>query len=117
MDPPASPDQTVEMRTDRRVEVVIPIEIQIMVEVPGAGETRGATENMSCSGMLARLNGPVQPDTRCRVHFLGSEDVTPSKVFGRVTRIAKSRFGYAVAFRFESPVQLKVTPRPPTRRI
>lgn len=116
MDSPASPDETVEMRAEPRVEVIIPIEMQIMIEVPGAGKISGASENVSCGGMLARLNGPVQPDTRCQIHFLGSEDVTPRRVFGRVIRIAKSRFGYSVAFRFERPVQLKATPPPPRKR-
>jgi len=116
MDLPASPDETVEMRAEPRLEVIIPIEMQIMIEVPGAGKISGASENVSCRGMLARLNGPIEPDTRCQVHFLGSEDVTPSHVFGRVIRIAKSRFGYSVAFRFERPVQLKVAPPPPRNR-
>ena len=109
-------EQTVEMRAERRVEVIIPIEMQVMIEVPGAGKISGATENMSCIGMLARLNGPIQPDSRCQVHFLSARDVSPSQVFGRVTRVAKSRFGYSVAFRFERPVQLNVTPPPPKKR-
>jgi hypothetical protein len=106
-------DRTVELRSEKRLEVVIPIEMQVVVEVPGAGRVRGATENMSCSGMLARLNGPVRPDSRCQVHFLNEEEVQPSRVFGRVVRIAKSRFGYSVAFRFETPVQLQVAPGQP----
>jgi hypothetical protein len=109
-------DRTVELRSERRVEVIIPIEMQVVVEVPGAGKVRGATENMSCSGMLARLNGPVQPDSRCQVHFLSDEDVQPSRVYGRVIRIAKSRFGYSVAFRFERPVEIKVTPQTPRKK-
>jgi hypothetical protein len=116
MAPPASPDMTVEMRAERRVEVIIPMEMQVMIEVPGAGKVSGATENMSCNGMLARLNGPVQPDSRCQVHFLGTDDVAPSQVFGRIIRIAKSRFGYSVAFRFERPVQLRVAPPRPKKR-
>ena len=116
MDSPASPEQTVEMRAERRVEVIIPIEMQVMIEVPGAGKIAGATENMSCSGMLARLNGPIQPESRCQVHFLSARDVSPSQVFGRVIRVVKSRFGYSVAFRFERPVELKVTPPPPKKR-
>ncbi len=115
-DTPAPLDQTVEMRAERRVEVIIPIEMQVMIEVLGAGKIAGATENMSCSGMLARLNGPIQPDSRCQVHFLSARDVSPSQVFGRVIRVSKSRFGYSVAFRFERPVELKVTPPPPKKR-
>ncbi len=115
-DQPAALDQTVEQRAEQRVEVIIPIEMQIVIEVPGAGKVRGATENMSCSGMLARLNGPIPPDSRCQVHFLSAEDITPSQVSGRVIRIAKSRYGYSVAFRFERPVQIRVTPLPPKKR-
>ncbi len=43
MAPPASPDMTVEMRAERRVEVIIPMEMQVMIEVPGAGKVSGAT--------------------------------------------------------------------------
>ena len=115
-DSKAPPDPTVELRSEQRVEVIVPIEMQVAIEVPGTGRIAGATENMSGSGMLARLNGPVQRDSRCRVNFLSAADVEPNQVFGRVTRVAKSRFGYSVAFRFERPVRLKVTPPPRKQR-
>ena len=107
-------DRTVELRAEQRVEVIIPIEMQIVIEVPGGGKVRGATENVSCNGMLARLNGPVQRDSRCEVQFLGSVNMEPDRVFGRVIRVAKSRYGYAVAFRFERPVRINVM-APPQR--
>ena len=115
-DSKAPPDPTVELRSEQRVEVIVPIEMQVAIEVPGTGRITGATENMSFSGMLARLNGPVPLDSRCQINFLSAGDVVPNQVFGRVIRIAKSRFGYSVAFRFERPVRLTVEPPPQERR-
>ena len=115
-DSPVAPGGVVEQRSDERVEVIIPIEMQVVIEVLGAGKISGATENISCSGMLARLNGPIQPNSRCQLHFLSAADVSPSHVYGRAIRVAKSRFGYSVAFRFEHPVEIKVAPRPSKNR-
>lgn len=103
------PDQTIELRSDPRLEISIPIEIQVEVQPTNEEPIRGATENISRNGMLARLNGHVQENVPCKVRFLNPRDIEPGELHGMVRRVGKSRFGYSVAIEFDEPVRFKIS--------
>ena len=99
----------VERRKFPRQEAALDMELEI--EIYGfEGESRpffasGKTINISRSGVLARLDVPVQQGSVCKLFFSRTGDqVRPHHVAGRVARMTASADEYLIAVEFDEPL-------------
>jgi len=90
----------VEERAYPRVEVVVPVEIDVE---PGGITTSGNVVNLSRSGLLASVHHRISVGQHCVVRFLISED----RYSTRSTTVVRSdgdESRYLVSLQFDSPL-------------
>ena len=74
-------------------------------------EAKGTTINMSCSGLLCRVNRPVGVESRCLVHLPdGEEYVGRTMIYGVIRRVAEVDDGFDVGVEFDSPLDFLKAP-------
>lgn len=96
----ATPDRRVFRRTDlAQVVEIIPL-------VAGEDTLRGELVNVGCGGVLVRVDGILEEETRCRVRIVPLEDdVEARTAVGVVSRVRRTGAGAAVAIEFEEPIE------------
>ncbi len=90
-----------EQRAQPRVEVVIPVELDVE---PGGVTTTGSVINVSRGGLLTSVQHQIKVGARCAVRFPISEGRLSGVKAATVVRCQADESRHLVALQFDSPL-------------
>ena len=99
-----------ERRTHSREDTVVPIVLRVELHGFDDRETRfeacGQTVNVSCGGMLARVDCALPPGAHCVVHFPDAMELLGrTLIYGTVRRNQPEGDLHEIALLFDTPLQ------------